>query len=46
MDKLLEYYPDSKPWNVGRLMGQLWRELPEKEKQPYFDAYKAAKVSA
>ncbi|XP_073977631.1 SWI/SNF-related matrix-associated actin-dependent regulator of chromatin subfamily E member 1-like isoform X2 [Rhodnius prolixus] len=43
MDKLLEYYPDSKPWNVGRLMGQLWRELPEKEKQPYFDAYKAAK---
>lgn len=44
MEKLLEYYPDSKAWNVGRLMGQLWRELPEKEKLPYFDAYKAAKT--
>lgn len=29
---------------VGRLIGQKWREMSEEEKQPYVDEYESEKV--
>uniref|UniRef100_A0A915IWW8 HMG box domain-containing protein n=1 Tax=Romanomermis culicivorax TaxID=13658 RepID=A0A915IWW8_ROMCU len=36
--------PDSKMWDIGKVVGSMWRELPDKDKQVFFDEYEAEKL--
>ena len=31
-------------WEVGKIIGQKWREMPDEDKQPYFEEYEQEKV--
>ncbi|KAL3316376.1 SWI SNF, matrix associated, actin dependent regulator of chromatin, subfamily e, member 1 [Cichlidogyrus casuarinus] len=44
-DQIKNSNPDLKLWEVGRIIGQMWRELPEDEKNIFIEEYEAEKVT-
>ena len=42
--RVVSFTQSSNIAQVGRLIGQKWRELSEEEKQPYFEEYEAEKA--
>lgn len=37
--------PEMKLWEVGQLIGEMWKDLPATEKQEVIDEYEAERVS-
>ncbi|KRX98399.1 SWI/SNF-related matrix-associated actin-dependent regulator of chromatin subfamily E member 1 [Trichinella pseudospiralis] len=42
-EKVRATNPDYKFWDIGKIIGRKWRELPDGEKQIYFDEYELEK---
>lgn len=43
-DSVKMNYPEHKLWELGKIIGQMWRDLDESAKQVFIDEYDIEKV--